>query len=123
MDATLIDGVTRSMQVYKEESFGPLLSIIRAQDEEDAIRIANDSDYGLSSAVFSQDYNRAMAVAKRIDSGICHINSPTVQDEAQMPFGGVKDSGYGRFGSKAAIAEFTELRWVTNQAGDRHYPF
>jgi benzaldehyde dehydrogenase (NAD) len=123
MNATLIDGVTRSMQVYKEESFGPLLSIIRAQDDEDAIRIANDSDYGLSAAIFSQDYNRAMAFSKRIDSGICHINGPTVQDEAQMPFGGVKDSGYGRFGSKAAIAEFTELRWITNQAGDRHYPF
>jgi benzaldehyde dehydrogenase (NAD) len=123
MNATLIDGVTRSMQVYKEESFGPLLSIIRAQDDEDAIRIANDSDYGLSAAIFSQDYNRAMAFSKRIDSGICHINGPTVQDEAQMPFGGVKDSGYGRFGSKAAIAEFTELRWITNQAGERHYPF
>lgn len=123
MDATLIDGVTRSMQIYTEESFGPVLSVIRAQDEEDAIRIANDSDYGLSAAVFSRDYNRAMALVKRIDTGICHINGPTVQDEAQMPFGGVKNSGYGRFGSKAAINEFTELRWVTNQAGERHYPF
>lgn len=123
MDATLIDGVTSSMQIYSEESFGPVLSIMRAQDEEDAIRIANDSDYGLSSAVFSQNYNRASSVAQRIESGICHINSPTVQDEAQMPFGGVKSSGYGRFGSKAAIQEFTELRWITNQVGERHYPF
>ena len=123
MDATLIDGVTGSMQIYAEESFGPVLSIIRAQDDEDAIRIANDSEYGLSSAVFSRDINKAMSIAKRIDSGICHINSPTVQDEAQMPFGGVKSSGYGRFGSQAAIHEFTELRWVTNQTGERHYPF
>lgn len=123
MDATLIDNVTSSMQIYSEESFGPVLSIMRAQDEEDAIRIANDSQYGLSAAVFSQDFNKAMAVAGRIDSGICHINSPTVQDQAQMPFGGVKSSGYGRFGSKAAINEFTELRWVTNQWGERHYPF
>jgi acyl-CoA reductase-like NAD-dependent aldehyde dehydrogenase len=66
---------------------------------------------------------RAFAVARRIDSGICHINGPTVHDEAQMPFGGVKDSGYGRFGGKAAIAEFTELRWITIQSGHRHYPF
>lgn len=87
------------------------------------MRIANDSEYGLSAAVFSRDHNRAMGIVKRIDSGICHINGPTVQDEAQMPFGGVKDSGYGRFGSKAAIQEFTELRWVTNQSGPRHYPF
>ncbi|WP_108127581.1 aldehyde dehydrogenase [Saccharospirillum mangrovi] len=123
MDATLLDHVTSSMQIYSEESFGPVLSILRAQDEEDAIRLANDSKYGLSAAVFSRDFNRAMAVAGRIDSGICHINSPTVQDQAQMPFGGVKDSGYGRFGSKAAIDEFTELRWITNQMSERHYPF
>lgn len=123
MDATLLDRVNSSMEIYAEESFGPVLSIIRAQDEDDAIRIANDTDYGLSSAVFSRDVNKAMAVAKRIESGICHINSPTVQDEAQMPFGGVKSSGYGRFGGKAAIQEFTELRWITNQSGPRHYPF
>ncbi|PTY38487.1 salicylaldehyde dehydrogenase [Saccharospirillum sp. MSK14-1] len=123
MDATLLDQVTSSMQIYSEESFGPVLSVLRAQDEEDAIRLANDSRYGLSAAVFSRDFNRALAVAGRIDSGICHINSPTVQDQAQMPFGGVKDSGYGRFGSKAAIDEFTELRWITNQMSERHYPF
>jgi acyl-CoA reductase-like NAD-dependent aldehyde dehydrogenase len=61
-------------------------------------------------------------VAKRIESGICHINGPTVQDEPQMPFGGVKASGYGRFGGKAAVAEFTDLRWITIE-GEQHYPF
>ena len=73
--------------------------------------------------MFSRDVTRAFAVARRIDTGICHINGPTVHDEAQMPFGGVKDSGYGRFGGKAAIDEFTELRWITIQSGHRHYPF
>lgn len=122
-DAVLLDGITQAMQLYNEESFGPVLSIIHATGVDDAVRIANDTDYGLSAAVFSKDVNKAMAVARRIESGICHINSPTVQDEAQMPFGGVKASGYGRFGGRAGIDAFTELRWVTNQAGSRHYPF
>ena len=90
---------------------------------DDAVRIANDTPYGLSSAVFGRDITRAFAVARRLETGICHINGPTVHDEAQMPFGGVKDSGYGRFGGKAAISEFTELRWITIQSGHRHYPF
>jgi acyl-CoA reductase-like NAD-dependent aldehyde dehydrogenase len=64
-----------------------------------------------------------MAVAARIESGICHINGPTVHDEAQMPFGGVKGSGYGRFGGKAAINEFTDLRWITIEDPHQHYPF
>jgi acyl-CoA reductase-like NAD-dependent aldehyde dehydrogenase len=84
--------------------------------------MANDSEYGLSASVFSRDIGRAMAIAKRIESGICHINSSTVADEAQMPFGGTKSSGYGRFGGKAAINEFTELRWITIQTSHRHYP-
>ena len=84
--------------------------------------MANDSEYGLSAAVFGRDINRALRVAKRIESGICHINGPTVHDEAQMPFGGVKSSGYGRFGGKAAINEFTDLRWITIQTEPRHYP-
>ncbi len=123
MQATVIDHVTPEMKLYFEESFGPLVVVIRVKDEEEAIRVANSSEYGLSSAVFSRDIARALKVAKRIESGICHINGPTVHDEAQMPFGGVKASGYGRFGSKAAINEFTELRWITVQTGPRHYPF
>jgi acyl-CoA reductase-like NAD-dependent aldehyde dehydrogenase len=123
VEATLLDHVTPEMRVYAEESFGPVKPIIRVTSEDEAIRIANDTEYGLSSAVFSRDVQRAMAVAARIESGICHINGPTVNDEAQMPFGGVKGSGYGRFGGKAAIAEFTDLRWVTVEDSAQHYPF
>ncbi|EJB06936.1 NAD-dependent aldehyde dehydrogenase [Rhizobium leguminosarum bv. trifolii WSM597] len=123
VEATLLDHVTPDMRVYAEESFGPVKPIIRVSGEEEAIRIANDTEYGLSSAVFSRNIQRAMAVAARIESGICHINGPTVHDEAQMPFGGVKGSGYGRFGGKAAIAEFTDLRWITVEDSAQHYPF
>ncbi|ANM21246.1 salicylaldehyde dehydrogenase protein (plasmid) [Rhizobium sp. N541] len=123
VEATLLDHVTPDMRVYAEESFGPVKPIIRVSGEEEAIRIANDTEYGLSSAVFSRNIQLAMAVAARIESGICHINGPTVHDEAQMPFGGVKGSGYGRFGGKAAIAEFTDLRWITVEDSAQHYPF
>jgi len=122
LQPAIVDDVTPAMRVYQEESFGPIVSVLRFDTDEEAIRLANDSEYGLSSAVFSRDIGRAMAVAQRIESGICHINGPTVHDEAQMPFGGVKGSGYGRFGGKAAIAEFTDLRWITVQTGPRHYP-
>jgi len=123
VEATLLDHVTPQMRVYSEESFGPVKPIIRVSGEEEAIRIANDTEYGLSSAVFSRNVQRALAVAARIESGICHINGPTLHDEAQMPFGGVKGSGYGRFGGKAAIAEFTDLRWITIEDSAQHYPF
>jgi acyl-CoA reductase-like NAD-dependent aldehyde dehydrogenase/ABC-type branched-subunit amino acid transport system ATPase component len=123
INAHVLDKVTPDMRIYEEESFGPVTTVVRVKGDEEAIRIANDTPYGLSAAVFSRDVTRAFAVAKRIDTGICHINGPTVHDEAQMPFGGVKDSGYGRFGGKAAINEFTELRWITIQSGHRHYPF
>ncbi|WP_460274326.1 aldehyde dehydrogenase [Celeribacter sp. ULVN23_4] len=121
--ATLLDGVTPEMRIYAEESFGPVKSIIRVKDAEEAIAVANDTEYGLSSAVFSQDITKAMDAANRIQSGICHINGPTVSDEPQMPFGGVKDSGFGRFGGKPGIAEFTVLRWITIEDPKQHYPF
>jgi acyl-CoA reductase-like NAD-dependent aldehyde dehydrogenase len=123
IQATVIDGVTPSMRLYREESFGPLVAIIRVAGVDEAVRVANDTEYGLSASVYGRDAVRALAVAARIESGICHINGPTVHDEAQMPFGGVKASGYGRFGGKAGIAEFTELRWITVQDGEIHYPF
>jgi len=122
VEATVIDHVTPDMRIYSEESFGPVKPIVRVKGQEEAIRVANDTEYGLSSAVFSRDVQRALAVAKRLETGICHINGPTVHDEGQMPFGGVKASGYGRFGGKAVIAEFTELRWITIE-GPQHYPF
>ncbi|MDF3882610.1 aldehyde dehydrogenase [Cupriavidus basilensis] len=123
MPATLLDHVTPQMRIYAEESFGPVKAIVRVNGEAEAIACANDNEYGLSSAVFSRDVARAMNVARRIQSGICHVNGPTVHDEAQMPFGGVKGSGFGHFGGQAGIAEFTDLRWVTVQTTPRHYPF
>ena len=123
MPATLLDHVTREMKIYHEESFGPVKGIVRVDGVEEAIACANDNEFGLSAAVFGSDIARAMNVARRIESGICHINGPTVHDEAQMPFGGVKGSGMGRFGGKAGIAEFTDLRWMTVQTVPRHYPF
>jgi benzaldehyde dehydrogenase (NAD) len=113
MPATVLDGVTADMRIYREETFGPVVCITHAKDDAAAIALANDSEYGLSAAVFSRDVVRALAVTKQIKSGICHINGATVSDEPQMPFGGTGRSGYGRFGGKAGIAEFTELRWIT----------
>ncbi len=122
MPATVVSGVTDAMNIYRDESFGPIVAIIRAKDEADAIRIANDSEYGLSAAVFTRDTARGLGVARQIKSGICHVNGPTVHDEAQMPFGGVGASGYGRFGGKAGIDSFTELRWITIETQPGHYP-
>jgi len=119
---TVLYGVTPEMRIYHEESFGPVVSIVVAKDAEDSVRIANDTGYGLSSAVFSRDVNKAMKIAERLESGICHINGATVHDEPQMPFGGVKDSGWGRFGGKAGLEEFTELRWITVRRTPTHYP-
>jgi acyl-CoA reductase-like NAD-dependent aldehyde dehydrogenase len=110
------------MRLYREESFGPVAVLLRGEGDEELLRLANDSEFGLSAAIFSRDVSRALALAQRVESGICHINGPTVHDEAPMPFGGVKSSGYGSFGSSASIEHFTQLRWVTVQGGPRHYP-
>ena len=123
MDATVLDHVTPAMRIYSEESFGPVAAIIRVDGADEAVRVANDSEYGLAAAVFGRDVSRALNVAKRLESGICHINGPTVHDEAHAPFGGMKASGYGRFGGMAAVPEFTELRWITISSQPGRYPF
>ena len=123
MPATILDHVTAKMRIYHEETFGPVKCVVRVNGVDEAVACANDNEYGLSASVFGRDTARAFTVAQRIESGICHVNGPTVHDEAQMPFGGVKGSGMGRFGGKAGIAEFTELRWITVQTGERQYPF
>ena len=122
LDATILDGLTPSMRIYYEESFGPVASVIRYSDIDEAVSIANDTEYGLAAAVFGRDVTRALDVAHRLETGICHINAATIQDEPQVPFGGVKASGYGRFGGRAGIDEFTELRWISLQGGREEYP-
>jgi len=119
---TVLYRVTPEMRVYHEESFGPLASIVTVASADEALRVANDTEYGLSGAVFSRDVSKAMKLAEQMESGICHINGATVHDEPQMPFGGVKDSGWGRFGGKAALEEFTELRWITIRRTPTSYP-
>ena len=119
---TVLSGVTPEMRLYAEESFGPVVTVIAVDGPDEAVRVANDTEYGLSAAVFSEDVPAALELAQRIESGICHINDTTVHDEPQMPFGGVKASGWGRFGGRAALEEFTELRWITVQDAPRAYP-
>jgi acyl-CoA reductase-like NAD-dependent aldehyde dehydrogenase len=119
---TVVTGVTPEMRIYGEESFGPVVTVVTADGVDDAVRVANDTEYGLSAAVFGQDTDRALDVAARIQSGICHVNGATVHDEATAPFGGVKASGWGRFGSGEVAHEFTDLRWITVSREERHYP-
>ncbi len=122
MSATVIDGVTSAMNLYRDESFGPVVAMMRARDADHAVELANDTQYGLSAAVFTKDIAKGLTIARRIQSGICHINGPTVHDEAQMPFGGVGASGYGRFGGKQGIDSFTETRWITVETLPGHFP-
>jgi acyl-CoA reductase-like NAD-dependent aldehyde dehydrogenase len=121
-EPTVLTGVTPAMRIYSEESFGPVVSVVAVDGVDEAVRVANDTEYGLSSAVFSEDVDKALEVASRLETGMCHVNDTTVHDEPQMPFGGVKASGWGRFGGAAAADEFTELRWITVQEEPRQYP-
>lgn len=119
---TVLKGLTPAMRLYYEESFAPVVGVVPVDGPEQAVQVANDTEYGLAAAVFGRDVPTALDLARRIESGICHVNGATVHDEPQMPFGGVKASGWGRFGGRAALEEFTELRWITVQEGSRHYP-
>lgn len=115
MQPTILDGVTYGMRIYEEEAFGPVAGIIRVADAEEAVTIANDTEFGLAAAVFGADLERAGDIARQIEAGIVHINGSTVYDDPSMPFGGMKSSGYGRFGGWAAVNEFTELQWITER--------
>ena len=122
MPATVLDRVTPEMRVYYEESFAPMACLVRVDGPDDAVRVANDTEYGLSSSIFTGNVKLALELASRLDFGCCHINGPTVHDEAQMPLGGMKASGYGRFGGQPGINEFTEVQWVTIEDPNQHYP-
>lgn len=123
MPATILDHVNASMKIYDEETFGPITVVVRVKTAAEAVAVANDSAYGLSSGVFGRDVNRALSVAMELEYGSVHVNGSTVQNEAQAPYGGTKNSGYGRFDGRAVIDEFTELKWLTIEPQEQQYPF
>ncbi|KAF1054487.1 MAG: 4-hydroxybenzaldehyde dehydrogenase (NADP(+)) [Stenotrophomonas maltophilia] len=115
--------VKADMEIARDEIFGPLIGLLRARDEAHALELANASEYGLSSAVFSRDLERGVAFARKVRAGMTHVNDIPVNDEANAPFGGEKNSGLGRFNGDWAIDEFTRDHWVSVQREARHYPF
>jgi acyl-CoA reductase-like NAD-dependent aldehyde dehydrogenase len=121
--ATLITDVPADCDFACHETFGPVAAVEIVASADEAIGRANATSYGLAAGILTTDADRGLALAERLETGIVHINDQTVGDEPQMPFGGVKDSGWGRFGGTFAADEFTELRWVTVQSGHRHFPF
>jgi acyl-CoA reductase-like NAD-dependent aldehyde dehydrogenase len=121
--ATLLSGVPEDSAFAKEETFGPVAAIEVVDSAEQAVRSANATAYGLASGIITTNVERGLELARHIDAGIVHINDQTVGDEPQMPFGGIKDSGFGRFGGSAVVEEFTELRWITVQSGSHPFPF
>jgi alpha-ketoglutaric semialdehyde dehydrogenase len=110
---TVLGGVKREMTVAQEELFGPVLSILEASGFEDALEIANDVRYGLTSSIYTADVNRVFRFLDRIETGITHVNSPTVGGEAQLPFGGIKATGIGaREQGRTAVEFYTELKTI-----------
>lgn len=122
MAATVVDRVTPAMDIYRDETFGPVTTIVRVNGYEEAIATANDTEYGLAAAVHGGDTTRALEAAMRIEAGHVHVNGATVQNDANAPFGGVKQSGYGHFDGRQVIDEFTELKWVTIEPAQQTYP-
>jgi acyl-CoA reductase-like NAD-dependent aldehyde dehydrogenase len=121
--ATLLADVPADSELARAETFGPVLSVEVVDGPDAAVERANDTAYGLAAGILTGDPDRGLALADRLQAGIVHVNDQPVHDEPQMPFGGVKDSGWGRFGGQAAVDEFTELKWVTVQSGTRPFPF
>jgi acyl-CoA reductase-like NAD-dependent aldehyde dehydrogenase len=119
---TVVTDVDPEMRLFKEQTFGPVAPIVVVKDREEALAVANNSAYGLSAGIITNDFTRALDMALKLDTGMVHINDQTVNDEPQAPFGGVKGSGYGRFGGQAALDEFTELRWINVQRTPRTFP-
>ncbi|WP_370942097.1 aldehyde dehydrogenase [Amycolatopsis sp. cg5] len=121
--ATVLDGVTPRMRIFREEIFGPAVTVITVEDDDEAVSIANDTEYGLTAGVLTSDTRRGLALAKRLRTGIVHVGDQTVDDEPQAPFGGVKSTGYGRFGGRWGVDAFTATRWVTVAGHHGRYPF
>jgi len=112
---TLLTEVSEDMSVCRAETFGPVTAIYSIENYDEGLEKANDTEYGLSSAIFTKDIDKAFHFARNSNAGMCHINGPTIHDEAHVPFGGNGESGVGREGTDADMEAMTELKWVTVQ--------
>jgi succinate-semialdehyde dehydrogenase/glutarate-semialdehyde dehydrogenase len=110
-EPTLITGATQDMLIAREETFGPLAPVIRFESDDDAIRMANDTEFGLAAYFYTRDLSRAWRVSEALEYGIVGLNTGLISTEV-APFGGVKESGFGREGSKYGILDYTELKYV-----------
>jgi acyl-CoA reductase-like NAD-dependent aldehyde dehydrogenase len=119
---TIVTDVKYDMRLFTDQTFGPVAPIVVVNDPEEALSVANNSKYGLSAGILTNDFNRALDIALRLETGMVHIGDQTVNDEPQVPFGGTKGSGFGRMGGQAALDEFTELRWINVQRIPRTFP-
>ena len=119
---TVLTDVTADMKVYAEETFGPVCSIIPFKDEAEALSIANDTTYGLTSSVVTRDIQKALFLAENLEAGMVHVNDASVDAESCVPFGGCKQSGQGREGGRYSVETMTELKWVTIQKATKAFP-
>lgn len=123
MEPVILKDVTNDMPIAQNEQFAPVAAIIPVDSEEEAINIANDSDFGLSGSVFTKDVDHGVEVALQIQTGMIHVNDQSVNCESNIPFGGEKSSGLGRYGGEWSLDEFTTQRWVSVQQEPRPFPF
>ena len=121
--ATVLKNITKDMLVYDEETFGPVAPIIAVKDEVEALEVANDTSYGLSSGVITQNLEKAIYLAEGLEAGMVHVGSASIDAEASVPFGGCKESGQGREGGFYSVSALTQLKWVTIEKGKHHFPF
>ena len=122
VEPTILTHVTPDMDVWRHETFGPVAVVAPFKTDREAIALNNDTEYGLSSGIISADENRALALSRQLETGMCHINCSSINDEPHVPFGGTKASGLGRHGGRWSLETFTETRWITLDRGSRPYP-
>ncbi|MDB2662943.1 aldehyde dehydrogenase family protein [Paracoccaceae bacterium] len=122
VEPTVVTNVTSDMSIWKDETFGPVAVVVPFKEDAEAIAMNNDTEYGLSAGIITADEYRAMAMAYQLETGMCHVNCATINDEAHVPFGGSKASGQGRYGGKWSLESFSETRWLTLDRGKKPFP-